>query len=227
MSEKKMLKRMFIVSLSLVMFYRISLAASGGAMNWRWNFEAGTANQPPKGFTFSRTGSGRRGTWIVQKEDQAASGDNILAQLDTDNTSYRFPIAVADEPMLRNFQLSVRCKPITGKVDQACGLVFRYRDENNYYVARANTLEDNVRFYHVSAGKRHELAIWSGRVATGIWHELRVDATEDRFQIFWDNQKVIDARDKTFTEPGKIGLWTKADSVTYFDDLTVEAKEER
>jgi hypothetical protein len=220
-----MLKKRFIVSLSLVMFYRISLAASGGAMNWQWNFEAGTANQPPKGFTFSRTGSGRRGTWIVQKEDQAASGNNILAQLDTDNTSYRFPIAVADEPMLRNFQLSVSCKPVTGKVDQACGVVFRYRDENNYYVARANALEDNVRFYHVSAGKRHELASWSGRVVSGIWHELRVDATEDRFQIFWNNQKVIDTRDKNFTEPGKIGLWTKADSVTYFDDLTVEAKE--
>jgi hypothetical protein len=222
-----MLKWVFIVSLSVVMFYGISLAASGGAMNWHWNFETGSANQPPTGFTFSRTGSGRQGTWIIQKEDQAASGNYILAQRDTDNTSYRFPIAVADEPMLRNFQLSVRCKPVTGKVDQACGVVFRYLDENNYYVARANALEDNVRFYQVSAGKRHELASWSGRVISGIWHELRVDATGDRFQVFWNTQKVIDAPDKTFTEPGKIGLWTKADSVTYFDDLTVEAKEGR
>jgi hypothetical protein len=227
MIEKKMCKRMFLDFILVVMFYGISLAASGGAMDRQWNFETGTANQPPTGFTFSRTGTGRQGSWIVQKEDQSPSGTYVLAQLDTDNTSYRFPIAVANESMIRDFRLSVRCKPVSGKVDQACGLVFRYRDENNYYVARANALEDNVRFYQVSTGKRHELASWSGRVASGIWHELRVDAMEDRFQIFWNTQKVIDARDKTFTEPGKIGLWTKADSVTYFDDLTVEAKEEK
>jgi hypothetical protein len=129
--------------------------------------------------------------------------------------------------MLSDVRVSVRCKPIAGKVDQACGLVFRYRDENNYYVARANALEDNVRFYYVSAGKRHELASWSGRVTSGSWHELRVDATGDLFEVFWDNQKVIETRDKTFIEPGKIGLWTKADSVTYFDDLIVEAKDGR
>jgi hypothetical protein len=227
MTEKKMLKRMFIVCFLVVIFYGVSLAASGGAMKWQWNFETGTANQPPTGFTFSLTGSGRQGSWIIQKDDQAPSGNYVLAQLDTDNTNYRFPIAVANDPMLRDFRLSVGCKPVAGKVDQACGVVFRYRDENNYYVARANALEDNVRFYHVSAGKRHELASWSGKVTSGIWHELRVDATVDRFQVFWNTQKVIDARDKTFTEPGKIGLWTKADSVTYFDDLTVESKEGR
>jgi hypothetical protein len=127
--------------------------------------------------------------------------------------------------MLRDFRLSVMCKPVAGKVDQACGLVFRYGDENNYYVARANALEDNVRFYHVLAGKRHELASWTGRVTSGIWHELRVDATGDRFQVFWDDQKVIESRDKTFMQSGKIRVWTKADSVTYFDDLSVEAKE--
>jgi hypothetical protein len=225
--SKNMLKRMFVVCLSVVMSYGLSLAASGGAMNWQWNFETGTGNQPPTGFTFSRTGSGRQGLWAIKHDEQAPSGRNVLAQLDTDNTSYRFPVAVANEPLLRDLGLSVRCKPVAGKVDQACGLVFRYRDENNYYVARANALEDNVRFYHVSGGKRHELASWSGKIANNSWHELRVDATADRIEIFWDKNKVIDVRDNTLTEPGKIGLWTKADSVTYFDDLIVEAKEGR
>ena len=224
---ENMLNQLFAGLMWAVTFYGLSLAASGGAMDWRWNFETGTADQPPAGFTFSRTGSGRQGTWIVKKDDQAPSGAYVIAQLDNDNTSYIFPLAVANEPMLSDIRVSVRCKPIAGKVDQACGLVFRYRDENNYYVARANALEDNVRFYYVSAGKRHELASWSGRVTSGSWHELRVNATGDLFEVFWDNQKVIETRDKTFIEPGKIGLWTKADSVTYFDDLIVEAKDGR
>ena len=209
-----------------LMIYGFS-AASGGTMNRRWNFASGTANQPPPGFNFFRTGNGRVGTWVIQRDGEAPDAGLVLAQIDTDSTSFRFPIAVAAEPILRDLRLSVMCKPVAGKMDQACGLVFRYRDENNYYVARANALEDNVRFYHVSAGKRHELASWSGRVTSGIWHELRVDAVGDRFVVFWDDQKVIEARDSTLTEPGKIGLWTKADSVTYFDDLIVEAREGR
>jgi hypothetical protein len=135
-----------------------------------------------------------------------------LAQLDADPTSYRFPIAVSERISVRDFRLSVRCKPISGKVDQTCGLVFRYLGENNYYVARANVLEDNVRFYHVIGGKRTELASWSGRVTRGGWHELNVNAKGDLFEISWDSKKVIETCDKTFSETGKIGLWTKADS---------------
>jgi hypothetical protein len=189
----------------------------------KWDFEGIPVDQPPAGFTFGRTGSGRLGRWLVKAEKDAPSGVNVLAQTDIDATSYRFPVAVVDSISLRKFRLSVRCKPVSGKVDQACGLVFRFRDDNNYYVARANALEDNVRFYHVIAGKRSEIASWSGRVSSGSWHELSVNAQGDLFEISWDGQKVLQARDKTFSEPGKIGLWTKADSVTYFDDLRLEA----
>jgi hypothetical protein len=118
----------------------------------------------------------------------------------------------------------VRCKAVSGTLDQACGVVFRYTDENNYYVARANALEDNIRFYYVKSGKRTQLASWSGRVSSGFWHELRVEAQGDRFSFFWDGQSVIEANDKTFPYSGKIGLWTKADSVTYFDNLSTEAR---
>ena len=190
----------------------------------KWNFDTESAGQAPSRFTFGRTGSGRLGRWVVQNDKDAPSGGHVLAQLEGDNTSNRFPVAVANELLLRDLQLSVRCKPVTGTVDQACGVVFRYSDENNYYVARANALEDNVRFYYVKDGKRIQLASWSGRVANGIWHELRVEARGDRFSVFWDGQNVISASDKTFPDGGKIGLWTKADSVTYFDDLVVETR---
>lgn len=191
---------------------------------WKWDFEGDPANQAPSGFSFSRTGSGSLGKWAVTVQKDAPSGANVLSQLDADPTSYRFPIAISDRPLLRDFRLSVRCKAVSGKVDQACGLVFRYINENNYYITRANALEDNVRFYHVIAGKRTELASWSGRVTPRDWHELSISATGDLVQIFWDGKKIIEARDKTFLDAGKVGLWTKADSVTHFDELTVEAK---
>jgi hypothetical protein len=198
--------------------------AEAGMAVWQWNFDTEPVDQAPSGFTFGRTGSGRLGRWVVQNDKDAPSGGHVLAQLDVDNTSYRFPVAVANEPVLRDLQISVRCKAVTGTVDQACGVVFRYTDENNYYVARANALEDNIRFYYVKSGKRIQLASWSGRVSSGFWHELRVEAQGDRFSVFWDGQNVIEANDKTFPDGGKIGLWTKADSVTYFDNLSTEAR---
>ena len=190
----------------------------------KWDFESGLVDQPPAGFSFGRTGGGRMGRWLIKAEKDAPSGAHVLAQVDTDSTSYRFPIAVAEDSSLRDFRLAVRCKPLSGKVDQACGIVFRYRDENNYYVVRANALENNVRLYYVRDGERHQFADWNGPVSSGIWHELNVSANDDLFEISWDGKKVIEARDKTFSETGKIGLWTKADSVTYFDDLKVEAR---
>ncbi|WP_438010371.1 hypothetical protein WME89_18055 [Sorangium sp. So ce321] len=185
-----------------------------------WDFEAQPADAPPAGFSFGRTGSGAAGSWVIKAEPGAPSGKGVLAQISADPTGGRFPLAVVDEPTLRDLRLSVKCRAVSGKVDQACGLVFRYRDENNYYITRANALEGNVRLYHVRDGRRTQLASWSGAV-TGNWHELRVEAREDRIQVFWDGSQVIDATDQTFTAPGKIGVWTKADSVTYFDDLTV------
>jgi hypothetical protein len=209
-------------------FFILILAAVGQPgqivnMLSKWDFEGLPIDQPPAGFTFGRTGSGRLGRWLVKDDKNAPSGAHVLAQLDSDSTSYRFPIAVAEELSFRDFRLFVRCKPMWGKVDQACGLVFRYRDENNYYVVRANALENNVRLYYVLNGKRQQFGDWNGPVSSGTWHELRVGAKGDQFEIYWNGKKVIEARDKTFREPGQIGVWTKADSLTYFDDLFAES----
>lgn len=194
-------------------------AAAGNAKTM--SFDTDKADAPPDGFSFGRTGKGAQGKWVIKAEKDAPSGGNVLAQVDADSTDFRFPVAIANEPTLADLRLSVRCKPVSGKVDQGCGLIFRAADPDNYYVTRANALENNVRLYHVVKGVRKQFAGWNGTIKSGTWHELRVDAKGDHFEVYFDGQKVIDANDKTFTNAGKVGLWTKADSVIYFDDLTV------
>jgi len=189
-----------------------------------WSFDSDSAGGPPSGFSFGRTGQGAEGRWVVRAEGDAPSKTNVLAQVSADSTDYRFPIAFTG-PDMKDLRLSVKCKPVSGKVDQGCGLVFRLKDADNYYVVRANALEDNVRLYHVVKGKRREIAGWNGRVASGVWHDLAVEARGDHFQVSFNGQKIIDVHDKTFPEAGKVGLWTKADSVIYFDNLAAEPLE--
>ncbi|MDL2718324.1 MAG: hypothetical protein PT977_11250 [Acidobacteriota bacterium] len=184
-----------------------------------WNFDGDKAGSPPAGFLFARTGSGAQGKWVVKAESGAPSGANVLAQLDQDDTDNRFPVAVVDGLKLKDVRVTVRCKPVSGKVDSACGLVFRYVDENNYYLTRANALEDNVRLYKVEKGSRRQLESWSGSVTPGVWHTLAAEAKGEDLGVFWNGKKIIGTRDATFGQPGTVGVWTKADSVTYFDDL--------
>ena len=198
-------------------------AATPTAPPTSWSFDADRANAPPAGFSFGRTGGGKEGRWAVIAAPDAPSGPNVLAQLDADPTDSRFPVAVVDASSFKDVQLSVSCKPISGRVDQGCGLVWRYRDANNYYLTRANALEDNVRFYYVKGGQRNQLASWSGKVASSVWHKLRVQARGDHVEVYFDEKKVIDATDSTFRDAGKVGVWTKADSVIQFDELEATA----
>lgn len=192
-----------------------------GAGARSWDFRADAPGAPPAGFTFGRTGKGREGKWAVVLDPTAPAGDHVLAQLDPDDTDYRFPVAVADAPILKNLRLEVRCKPVSGRTDEACGLVLRYRDPDNYYVARANALEDNVNLYRVVKGSRREIKGWSGRVSANAWHALAIEARGDRLRVLWEGKPIIDAMDDAFRDAGKVGLWTKADSVTHFAALTV------
>ena len=203
---------------AIVVAWGVALARGGGRT---WDFQGDAVNSPPAGFSFGRTGQGREGKWVVLTDPSAPSGDHVLAQTDADDTDYRFPVAVADAPTPRDLRLEVRCKPVGGKVDEACGLVFRYRDPDNYYVARANALEDNVNLYHVVKGRRRQIQGWRGKVTSNTWHGLAVEARGDRLQVFWEGKPILDAKDATFGDAGKVGVWTKADSVTYFDALTV------
>lgn len=208
---------LFIIGITLF----VSVAAQA-QQNRTWDFEVDPVDKTPNGFSFARTGSGRMGRWVVRTEKDAPSGTHVLAQVDADATDFRFPMAMAEQPLLADVRLSVRCKPEAGKSDQACGLVIRYQNENNYYLARANALEQNVRFYKVIDGQRQQLAGWNGPVASGAWHGLQIQADKEHFVISWDGQLVMDVVDHAFREAGRVGVWTKADSVTAFDDLTVE-----
>ncbi|WP_242333037.1 MULTISPECIES: hypothetical protein [unclassified Anaeromyxobacter] len=213
-----MLRTIGVVALASVALAGPALAQAAGKT---WDFQGDAVGSPPAGFSFGRTGEGRSGKWVIQLDASAPAGDHVLAQVDEDGTDSRFPVAAADAPLLRDLRAEVRCKPVAGKVDQACGLVIRYRDADNYYLARANALEDNVNLYRVVDGRRRQIKGWSGRVVSGAWHTLAVEARGNRLQVSWEGKPIIDATDDTFKDAGKVGVWTKADSVTSFDALSV------
>lgn len=185
-----------------------------------FNFEKDAIGLPPAGFTSYATGDGPAGKWVVQEMADAPSGKRVVAQTDAEATDNRFPVLIAGGEEFADVDVSVKGKAISGKVDQGIGLVFRFRDPQRYYVVRANALEDNVRLYKMVNGRRKQLAGASARVASMRWYTLRVVARGQHIICYFDGQKVIDVNDDTYTL-GKVGLWTKADSVTAFDNLTV------
>lgn len=194
------------------------------------DFEAAAAGQAPAGFTTALTGRGRPGVWQVQRAEGAPSGALVVVQTDADRTNYRFPVLVYDGVSATDVDVSVRFRTVSGRVDQAAGLVWRYRDADNYYVVRANALEDNVVLYKVENGKRIDLPVKgvSGKtygvdadVPGQGWGTLRVAARGPLFEVYLEGRKLFEVEDVTFRGAGKVGLWTKADSVTQFDDLSI------
>ena len=196
------------------------------------NFDQDKVGETPKGFTTALTGRGKPGVWAVMKDGTAPSKGNILAQTDADKTGYRFPVCVYDGLTAKDVDVSVKLKAISGKDDQGGGIVWRYRDKDNYYIVRANALEDNVVLYKVENGKREDLPLKSEgktygkkvKVPSGQWNTLRVTAQGNLFTVYFNGAKLYEVEDRTFTEAGKVGLWTKADSVIYFDDLQITAR---
>ena len=193
------------------------------------DFSDGAVGQAPKGFEFGHTAkAGSPGKWIVQAE----GSNKYLAQVDLDNTRSRFPVAVVSDVTVADVDLSVRFRPVSGRVDQAAGLVWRFQNEDNYYIVRANALENNVVLYKVEKGKRTDLPVkGEGRtygkkaqVPSGQWSTLRVVAAGPRFDVYLNGTKLYEVEDSTFNQAGKVGVWTKADSVTQFDDLTIVTK---
>jgi hypothetical protein len=172
----------------------------------------------------STSGPGAPGQWVVIAEPSAPSRPNVVAQNSADPTDLRLVLLVGDEGSFKDFDLSVKFKTVSGEVDRTAGLVFRLKDANNYYVAQVNALEDKFRLYHVAAGKKHPFAGANFAVSSREWHELRIECVGDKIICHFDGVKKIEATDETFRDAGKVGLWTKADSVTYFDDLRVVAK---
>jgi hypothetical protein len=188
-----------------------------------WKFDDQRRGASPAGFTFAHTGGGAEGSWLVFSDDTAPTPPHVLAQLANDDTEDRYLIAVTGAPPLADLRFATFCKPLAGKVERACGLVFRYRDAANYYLARADAVDENVRLYVMAKGRRRELASWSGPVIGSGWLDCTVEVRGDHIEVTWNGSKVIDHHDATLAEPGRVGLWTRADSITYFDNLHLEA----
>ena len=174
----------------------------------------------PPGFSFARTGQGAPGIWQIAI-DPSAAGQKAIAQISQDRTDYRFPIAVYDALSARNVDVVLRFKPVGGTVDQAGGIAVRLADPDDYYVVRANALEDNVRFYRVVKGSRQQIQSANLKVAASQWHMLGLRAEGDRFTVSFDGKPLFTAQDSTFVSPGKVALWTKADSITHFDTIAI------
>jgi hypothetical protein len=190
-----------------------------------YNFDSDAPGQLPERFHGAKTGGGTQEKWVVTTDPTAPSKPNVVAQTSNDQTDYRFPLLIADDGSFQNLDLSVKFKAVSGNVDRAAGLIFRLKDANNYYIVRANALENNYRLYHVVNGRRSQFAGANFKVTSGEWHELRLEAVGNKITCYYDGSKKIEATDDTFKDAGKVGLWTKADSVTHFDDLKVTARE--
>jgi hypothetical protein len=180
------------------------------------------AGSPPADFDFARTGQGKTGQWRVVMDTTASEG-RAIEQSDADRTDYRFPLAIPHSFSAKNVDASVRFKAVAGTVDQAGGIVVRLIDPDNYYVARANAMEDNVRFYRVVKGRRQEIAGANLRVTANEWHTLGLRVDGDSFTISFDGKKLFTTKDQTFAGAGKFALWTKADSITRFDQIELKA----
>ena len=170
-------------------------------------------------WTGTQTGGGAA-KWSIEKDDDAPSKPHVLKQ----SGEAQYPVALKNDTSLKDGFVEVKFKPVAGKEDQAGGVVWRAKDANNYYIARANALEDNVTIYHTIDGRRVAFKGIDTKVASGVWHTLRVDFHRNQFVVSFDGKKVIEASDDSFKDAGKVGVWTKADSVTLFDDFSAGGK---
>jgi hypothetical protein len=203
----------------MMTFLSVLLLAVAAAAAETVNFDKADAGKPPAGWTATQTGSGQA-RWEVVPDGTAPSKPNVLQQ----SGQATYPVCLKDGTSLKDGVVEVKFKAISGREDQAAGLVWRARDENNYYVARANALENNVTIYHTINGRRTEKKRVSVKVPANQWQTLRVDVQGNHFTVSLNGQKALDWDDDTFKDAGKVGVWTKADSVTLFDDFTYASK---
>jgi hypothetical protein len=182
------------------------------------NFEKDVIDKLPDGFTQTATGKLQHLNWKVMND----RGNKVVAQLAKNEGDY-YNLLVLDKPVYRDLTLSVKIKAVAGDEDQGGGLVWRYIDNNNYYIARYNPLENNFRFYRVENGNRKQLKSVNYTIKTGDWFKLSIEMEGNKITCSLNDIKMIEATDDTFKSPGKIGLWSKADAQDYFDDLTIHS----
>lgn len=183
------------------------------------DFETAKASRVPEGWTIAKTGVSDGSAWSVTEDKTSPKGANVLAQT-AKSPGPLFNLCVVKDSRFQDVEVSVSFKAVEGQTDQGGGVVWRYADADNYYVARFNPLEDNYRLYKIFNGKRTQLATKEDLVApAGKWHTLTVQMTGNAIVCSLNGKKHLEAKDDTFAKAGKVGLWTKADARTYFDDF--------
>jgi len=190
-----------------------------------FNFDNYTPNELPQKWSQSFIGSGDT-QWKVIDDH----GNKVMAQLYSDNPGHHYNAVVTDTIKLKNMTLSMRLKGVSGLHDQGGGFIWRYQDKDNYYVVRANPLEDNMVLYKVENGKRTDLPLMDKGRTYGVdvpklgndWNDMTLVVEDDIFTIYLNEKRLFRVQDTTFSNAGKVGLWTKADAVTYFDDFVIE-----
>lgn len=180
------------------------------------DFETSTIGQTPTEFITSFTGREQIKEWKVVDD----SGNKVVAQLAKNKGNY-FNMLVMKNARYGDFTISVKIKAVSGNEDQGGGLVWRYLDNNNYYIARYNPLENNLRFYRVVDSSRKQLKSVDSDIPTGVWFTMSIEMKGNNISCFLNGKKLIETGDDTFTQPGRVGLWTKADAVSYFDEMRV------
>ena len=198
--------------------------ATADEKNTLMKFSKDDLGKVPAGWKSAQTGKGES-VWKVVADDTAPSKTGFVLAQTTADKNASFNLCVADGPSLKDVEAIVSFKAIKGEKDQGGGIVWRYQDADNYYVARMNPLEDNFRVYKVVAGKRSkEFQNAEVKIPDGEWHTLKIKMVADHIECFVDGKKYLDVKDDAFANAGKVGLWTKADAQTHFDQFVVSGK---
>jgi hypothetical protein len=183
-------------------------------------FDKKDLGKVPTGWKVEKTGKGEGSEWKLVEDDTAPSKSGLALAQTAKSPGGVFNICVADNTKVKDVELSVSFKAIAGDSDQGGGFVWRYQDNNNYYFCRMNPLEDNYRVYKVVAGKRTQLGAKEGvKVKAGEWHKLKVEVKGDKMEGYLDGDKMWEITDDTYKDPGKVGLWSKADAQSHFDQF--------
>lgn len=189
----------------------------------RWDFDKDAVGKLPPGWIIKQNNPTKElATWAVEPDPKAPSKPNVFS-LKTENGDATFNLAIIEKTSYKDLDLSVKIRGNAGKEDQGGGLIWRCKDENNYYICRINPLENNYRVYKVVDGKRKMLKSTEAVTPTAQWVTLRVTMRGGEILCYLDGKKMLEAADDTFKDAGMIGLWTKADASSSFDDLTVRA----
>jgi Domain of Unknown Function (DUF1080) len=178
----------------------------------------------PAGWKADKTGKGDGSVWKVVADDTAPSKSGFALAQTAEGPNALFNLCMLDDTNFKDVEAVVEFKAVKGKLDQGGGIVWRYQDANNYYVCRMNPLEDNFRVYKVIDGKRTQFENADVKVPAGEWHTIKIKQEGDHIECFLDGKKLLDHKDDSITKAGKVGLWTKADAQTHFDNFKVSGK---